>query len=83
MGKSTFVESGVNLDLRASLAPEAHQRFQRHQYLSVYSRLRKSWSRRGKNAPSYLWDGKSPGNSCCVGERWGENAPSYLWDGIP
>ena len=43
--KSAFSKSGVNRDLRASLAPEAHQRFQRHQYFWVYSRLRKSWSR--------------------------------------
>jgi len=39
----TFVESGVNRDLRASLASEASQALQRHQYFSVYSRLHKSW----------------------------------------
>ena len=42
--KMTFVESGVNRDLRASLASEASQALQRHRYFWVYSRLRKSWS---------------------------------------
>ena len=44
----TFVESGVNLDLRASLASEASQALQRHRYLSVYSTLGKSWSEKAK-----------------------------------
>ena len=71
MGKLTFLESGVNRDLRASLAPEAHQRFQRHQHLSVYSRLRKSWSEKVGGTllhlevtnPRNLKVGRSKGNS--------------------
>ena len=75
MEKVSFVESGVNRDLRASLASEASQALQRHQNFWGYSRLHKSWSRHVFGHPWKMHSWEMHGRGWLVGHCTGKAPP--------